>query len=183
MDLVRIAAFSDNNIGGNPAGVYISDQHPTVPEMRSIAAEVGYSETAFAEPCSGGWHVRFFSPESEVPFCGHATIALGAELARRDGAGVFPLRLSNSDITVEGNIDDDKFSAALQSPQTSSKPMVPELLKQVLDLFGYSKTDLDSRLPPAFAHGGANHLVIALTSREALSAMDYDLNAGQYFMR
>ena len=55
MELIRIAAFSDGDQGGNPAGVHISEQHPSAPKMQAIAAEVGYSETAFARPCKGGW--------------------------------------------------------------------------------------------------------------------------------
>ena len=82
-EILRIAAFSDGDVGGNPAGVVIGP-HPPEPEMRRIAAEVGYSETAFAEPIAGGWRVRYFAPESEVAFCGHATIALGATARPHD---------------------------------------------------------------------------------------------------
>ncbi len=78
MNVQRIFAFSDGANGGNPVGVYIADEHPAEQDMQSIAAQVGYSETAFAEPFEAGWRVRYFSPEIEVPFCGHATIALGA---------------------------------------------------------------------------------------------------------
>ncbi|KGF67582.1 PhzF family phenazine biosynthesis protein, partial [Hoeflea sp. BAL378] len=94
MSVHRIAAFADEGRGGNPAGVVIADQFPAEAEMRRIAAEVGYSETAFAMPdgAEGRWRVRYFSPESEVPFCGHATIALGAALAEHAGEGRFALR-------------------------------------------------------------------------------------------
>ncbi len=74
MSVLRIAAFSDGDIGGNPAGVLIADELPNESEMQRIAAEVGFSETAFAAPAGTGWRVRYFSPESEVPFCGHATL-------------------------------------------------------------------------------------------------------------
>ncbi len=102
MDVLRISAFSDGNVGGNPAGVAISDELPDAEEMQSAAAEVGYSETAFAMRQGDGWRVRYFSPESEVPFCGHATIALGAALAMQNGDGVYPLYLNEAEITVEG---------------------------------------------------------------------------------
>ena len=102
MNLIRIAAFADNAEGGNPAGVLIGDELPSEAEMRRIAAEVGYSETAFAMPQGEAWRVRYFSPESEVPFCGHATIALGAALAQQYGDGVYPLILNEAEITVEG---------------------------------------------------------------------------------
>ena len=77
MEIRRIAAFSDGDSGGNPAGVSIADALPDASAMQRIAAEVGFSETVFAAPINDGWRVRYFSPESEVPFCGHATIALG----------------------------------------------------------------------------------------------------------
>jgi len=183
MNILKIAAFADGDQGGNPAGVMITGQLPEVAEMQRIAAEVGYSETAFAMPEGNGWRVRYFSPESEVPFCGHATIALGAALARQQGDGIFPLHLNQADITVEGITDGESISAALQSPPTRSEPISDALLDEVLELFGYSRADLDTGLPPARAHGGADHLVITLASRRALAALRYDLDAGRKLMR
>jgi len=183
MNLLRIAAFADAGRGGNPAGVVIADSLPADSEMQRIAAEVGYSETAFAMRQGDAWRVRYFSPESEVPFCGHATIALGAALALRQGDGVFPLILNQAEITVEGSHRGATLVAALQSPPTRSEPVTDALLSEVLELFGYGCDDLDARLPPARAHGGADHLVIALRSRALLGAMRYELDAGRALMR
>jgi PhzF family phenazine biosynthesis protein len=183
MNLQRIAAFADGDRGGNPAGVLIADDLPDEADMQRIAAEVGYSETAFAMPLGDAWRVRYFSPESEVPFCGHATIALGAALAQQFGDGVFPLLLNEAEITVEGRRDGNAIVAALQSPPTRSEPMSDALLSEVLELFGYSCDDLDAAIPPARAHGGADHLAITLNSRQALAAMQYDLDAGRDLMK
>lgn len=183
MDLLRIAAFSDGNSGGNPAGVFIADSHPAEAEMRRIAAEVGYSETAFARPEGTSWRVRYFSPESEVPFCGHATIALGAALARQEGNGVFQLSLNEAEITVEGQCRDDQIRAALQSPPTHSATISEPLVSEVLELFGYTTDDLNGAIPPARIHGGADHLVFTLKSRAALAAMDYLLDSGRTLMQ
>ncbi len=177
-EIQRIAAFSDGESGGNPAGVVIADAHPPEAEMRRIAAEIGFSETAFAARTADGWRVRYFSPESEVPFCGHATIALGAALAQQFGDGVYALTLNDAKITVEGS----RAAVALQSPPTRSKPASPELVAEVLALFGYCERDLDPRLPPAVIHGGADHLLIALKTRAAIAAMRYDLAAGRALM-
>ncbi|TIP80787.1 MAG: PhzF family phenazine biosynthesis protein, partial [Mesorhizobium sp.] len=174
MDILRIAAFSDGDTGGNPAGVVIGNVLPDAAEMQSIAAEVGFSETAFAAPEGDGWRVRYFSPESEVPFCGHATIALGAALVRQFGDGGFALILDRARITVEGFRDGTNIAAALQSPPTHSKPAPQKLIAEALALFGYSAGDLDPAIPPALIHGGADHLVLALNSRNALTAMAYD---------
>ncbi|TPJ56674.1 PhzF family phenazine biosynthesis protein [Mesorhizobium sp. B2-7-1] len=183
MDVLRIAAFSDGNTGGNPAGVVIGEALPGAADMQRVAAEVGFSETAFAAPEGDGWRVRYFSPESEVPFCGHATIALGAALVGKFGDGVFKLALNQAGITVEGFRDGANFAAALQSPPTRSTPASAELVGEALALFGYKPGDLDPAIPPALIHGGADHLVLALKSREALAAMAYDLKKGQSFMR
>lgn len=183
MNVLKIAAFSDGNAGGNPAGVVIGDVLPNAVAMQRIAAEVGFSETAFATPDGNGWRVRYFSPESEVPFCGHATIALGAALVRQFGDGIFPLTLNQASITVEGLRDGANIAAALQSPPTHSRPAPPRLVAEALGLFGYAPADLDPAIPPALIHGGADHLVLALGTREALAAMAYEIKAGQTLMR
>ena len=178
MNVQRIAAFSDGEFGGNPAGVVICDALA----MQAVAAQVGYSETAFAAPIDEGWRVRYFAPETEVPFCGHATIALGAALALEHGDGVFALLLNHANITVEGRREGTMIAAALQSPPTRSEPAKPRLITDALALFSYSEDDLDQRIPPAIADAGARHLVLALNSRQRLSAMNYDLAMGRTLM-
>jgi PhzF family phenazine biosynthesis protein len=182
MKVQRLASFSTNGHGGNPAGVAIADTLPSDEEMQRIAKEVGFSETAFATPQDGAWRVRYFSPQSEVPFCGHATIALGAALAIEHGDGVFALELNDANITVEGRSSDGVLSAALQSPPTRSKTPAAELVAEVLNLFGYTPDQLDEAIPPALIHGGADHFVLALNSRQFLADMAYDFDAGRDLM-
>ena len=182
MQVLKLAAFSDGPTGGNPAGVVIADVLPSDVEMQRTAAAVGFSETAFAAPLGKAWRVRYFSPETEVPFCGHATIALGAALAQQHGDGVYPLTLNHAQITVEGHRAGALFTAALQSPPTRSQPTPAKLVAEALALLGYAAHDLDPRIPPALAHGGADHLVLALKTRSALATMHYDLAAGRSLM-
>ena len=134
MDVQRIAAFSQGTTGGNPAGVVLCDALPPAERMLAIAAEVGYSETVFAAPNADGWRVRYFAPEIEVPFCGHATIALGAALALAHGDGTFALQLNDTRITVTGWQNNPSLMAALQSPPTRSAPAPQELVEAALDL-------------------------------------------------
>ena len=93
-DVLRYTAFSDDPAGGNPAGVVLDAAGMSEPEMLARAAEVGYSETAFLVPRDGDgrvYDVRYFAPEAEVPFCGHATIASAVAVAERTGAGALTL--------------------------------------------------------------------------------------------
>ncbi|MEF3365299.1 PhzF family phenazine biosynthesis protein [Methylocystis sp. 9N] len=178
----RLAAFCEGDAGGNPAGVVICNELPDPAEMQAIAKEVGYSETAFAAPIGQDWRVRYFAPEIEVPFCGHATIALGAALAMQHGDGSFRLRLNDSLITVEGRRTDAGLTATLHSPPTRSEPAGTPMLAEMLQLFNYRHEHLDPSLPPAVAEAGARHLIVALANRALLAAMSYDLSAGREMM-
>jgi PhzF family phenazine biosynthesis protein len=181
-DILRIAAFADGDTGGNPAGVWLGESLPDPSAMQRLAAQIGFSETVFAVPEGEGWRARYFSPEAEVPFCGHATIALGAALAQRFGDGVYALALNAANITVEGRREGKQVAAALQSPPTRSSPAPADLVGAALALFGYTQDDLDPRIPPALAHAGADHLVLALASRALLAAMRYELASGRSWM-
>jgi PhzF family phenazine biosynthesis protein len=183
MNILNIAAFSDGHSGGNPAGVVIQPSLPSDSEMQRIAAELGFSETVFAMPQGQGWRVRYFSPEAEVPFCGHATIALGAALALHYGNGNFPLQLNQASISVSGEYQQGQLSAALQSPPTRSAPVPAALLQEALALFGLSPDQLSPDLPPALIHAGADHLLLAVQERATLSAMHYTLETGRQLMR
>jgi len=60
--LYRRSAFTDTPEGGNPAGVWVGEILPSVDNMQRIAAEVGYSETAFVVPTSGqNRTIRYYS--------------------------------------------------------------------------------------------------------------------------
>lgn len=183
MRVQRISAFSDAGRGGNPAGVVIADRLPEPAAMQALAAEVGYSETVFAAPDGDAWQVRYFSPLAEVPFCGHATIALGAALATRRGAGVHVLQLRHARIQVEAWQEGGQVLAALQSPPTRSRPADPALASAALALFGLAAPDLDPRLPPTLMHAGADHLLLALRDRRQLARMNYALDDGRLLMQ
>lgn len=180
--LLRIAAFSDRQSGGNPAGVWIGDALPMPSEMQAIAADVGFSETAFAAPADNAWRVRYFSPVLEVPFCGHATIALGASLALRYGDQTFSLKLNQACISVTGRRDGNTIAAALQSPPTRSAPLDPSLRNALVELFGYAADEIDLKIPPAAIHAGADHAVLVLKGRDTLARMAYDFELGRALM-
>ena len=88
MEILRYAAFSSDPAGGNPAGVVLDAGDLDDADMQRIAADVGFSETAFLTPTGPTTaRVRYFAPIAEVPFCGHATIASAVARAERVGAG------------------------------------------------------------------------------------------------
>ncbi len=179
----RIAAFSADGVGGNPAGVLLSDSLPDATKMQRIAAEVGYSETAFAAPQGPAFRTRYFAPEGEVPFCGHATIALGAALGAAHGPGRYALILNDAEISVTAMQGPNGWGAELTSPATSHRPVGPDLLAGALALFGWGQGDLDADLPPARVNAGAEHLLLPLSRHGLLQDMAYDFDQGAALMQ
>lgn len=184
MDALRIAAFSYNNKGGNPAGVVICNEMPTEKEMLETAKQIGYSETAFLKQVNDGWRTRYFAPEMEVPFCGHATIASGAALGERFGEGVYKLFINQGEISVSvSKSETGIFTATLQSPETWSENAPPTYVGALLKEFDWSIEDLDANYPVRFAFAGAKHLIIVLKDRQKLAEMSYHFDQVKTLMQ
>jgi PhzF family phenazine biosynthesis protein len=75
LEFHQVDAFSHQPFSGNPAMVYRLDTWLTDELMQKIAAEHNLAETAFVVREGHGWHIRWFTPTTEVPLCGHATLA------------------------------------------------------------------------------------------------------------
>lgn len=176
--LMRYTAFSTNPAGGNPAGVWIGNALPSKEAMQTIAKEVGYSETAFIAPATGlNRTVRYYSPEIEVTFCGHATIASGVALGTLEGPGTYTFATLVGDIPVSVTEQSGHFSAALTSVEPKTAEATPDLVEDVLRTLGWAPADLSSALPPMRAYAGAWHLVLAVKQPARLNQLAYDFDA------
>ncbi|WP_250003808.1 PhzF family phenazine biosynthesis protein [Actinoplanes sp. M2I2] len=170
-EVLRYTAFSDDPAGGNPAGVVRDADELDDAGMLKIAADVGYSETAFVTHDLGGgrYRVRYFSPLIEVPFCGHATVATAVALG--DGAYTFTTKAGDVPVTVE------EGRATLTSVPPTIADLPPGSLAALLTALRWNEADLDPSLPPRVAYAGAHHPVIAVRTRERLADLDYDFEA------
>ena len=70
-----VDAFTDKPFAGNPAAVCVMDSWPSEASMMKLAMENNLSETAFIVKEDEGYHLRWFTPGSEIELCGHATLA------------------------------------------------------------------------------------------------------------
>ena len=179
VEILRYVAFSTDPAGGNPAGVVLDATGADATAMQAVAAEVGYSETAFVLPQPDGeLDVRYFSPLAEVPFCGHATIATAVAYAERHGVG--ELRLPHQGRS--GRRRRTRRPGRHRGPPGQRRPHARSRsadgdLAELLAALRWSADDLDPSLPPRVAYAGAWHPVIAASTRARLAALDYDLAA------
>ncbi|EPH42168.1 PhzF family phenazine biosynthesis isomerase [Streptomyces aurantiacus] len=182
-DVLRYTAFATDPAGGNPAGVLLDAAGLGDADMLAVAAKLGYSESAFLTPGPASlgadgraFTVRYFSPQAEVPFCGHATVATAVALAERDGPGdfVFATRAGTVPVSVA------ESGGALRATLTSVAPRVEEAaaadVDEALAALGWRADELDAGLPPRIAFAGARHLVLAAGTRARLADLAYDFD-------
>ncbi|WP_329616631.1 PhzF family phenazine biosynthesis protein [Streptomyces brevispora] len=179
--ILRYTAFSADPEGGNPAGVVLDASGLDGAAMLAVAAEVGYSESAFltgrteaAAPGARGYAIRYFSPKAEVPFCGHATVATALALAERDGPGDLEFTTAAGPVPVTVVREGGELRATLTSVEPHVTDIAPDDLAEALDALDWPAADLDPALPPRIAYAGARHLVLAAATRERLASLHYD---------
>ncbi|MGH1550730.1 PhzF family phenazine biosynthesis protein [Leifsonia poae] len=175
MRILRFRAFTrpGDRASGNPAGVVLDANPLSDPEMLAIAADLGFSETAFLSSITpDGARVRYFTPRAEIAFCGHATIASGVALAR-EGAGDTVSFATNAGVVP---VAVSPQRATLTAVETSVAPLDGDLLGELLDALRLDPTDLDPLLPPAFIRGGNPHPLVPVAAG-VLQRLDHDADA------
>lgn len=111
----HVDAFSAKPFGGNQAAVMVLEEWPADDVLVAIAAENMFAETAFLvrdESGEADWKLRWCTPTEEVRLCGHATLASGHTILRRDGGERVTFRTRQSGI-LEVRKDGDGYELAL----------------------------------------------------------------------
>ena len=179
--IYQVDAFTTEKFAGNPAGIILDARGLTDERMQAIARELNNTESAFLFPPEGPDHdlvVRFFTPTTEIPMCGHNTIALhfarAAEGLAKPGrqrqktkAGIIPV-----DIVAQGN--------SFRVVMTHNEPVFDEPLKEASDLLsalGIAASDLAAGAPVQVVSTGNRKLMLGLKSRAVLNALKPDLAA------
>jgi PhzF family phenazine biosynthesis protein len=173
--VLRFRAFTTagDAASGNPAGVVLDAEELTDAEMLEVAAELGFSETAFLTAITpDSARVRYFTPRAEIAFCGHATIASGVALARSGGGPLVRLMTNAGEVPVE--ITPER--ATLAAVDTAVSALDPTLLDELLAALRLSRSDLDPSLPPAFVRGGNPHPIVPVQA-DVLGSLDHDDDA------
>lgn len=181
-DVLRYTAFAAGPAGGNPAGIVLDASALDDDAMLKIAADLGYSESAFLTPGPAGaddartYTLRFFSPKAEVSFCGHATVATAVALADRHGTGDYLFHTPAGEVPVTVDRADGLLRATLTSVEPHVTDVSADDLAEALAALDWPAADLDPALPPRISYAGNHHLVLAAATRARLADLSYDFD-------
>jgi PhzF family phenazine biosynthesis protein len=178
--IFQVDAFTKNLFEGNPAGVVSNADGLSKSQMQAIARELNNAETAFIFSPTGKDHdvyIRFFTPTTEVPSCGHATISAhyvrafeknlhSCTILQRIGIGVLPV-----DIVKE---DSDYRVIMTQGSFEISPEMDSENRSAILNALKLSDSDLDERCPIQIASTGHSKVMIGIKHKKTLNHLKPD---------
>lgn len=177
--IYQVDSFTRECFHGNPAGVVPNADGLTEVQMQQIARELNNSETAFifsSNDDSYDVEVRFFTPTTEVPLCGHATIAAHYVRAiegqapgrtiQKTKAGLLPI-----DTIPDGH--DFSIIMTMAEPYVS-EPFDSELAHRIAEALGLDKGDVRADCPIAIASAGHSKVMVGIRSRQILDSLHPD---------
>lgn len=179
--LYQVDAFTKTLFQGNPAGVVPDADGLTEEQMQAIAREMNNSETAFILSPTASDHevwIRFFTPTTEVPSCGHATVAAhyvravemglpSCSVIQKIGVGILPV-----EIIREG---EDYRIVMTQGAIEFGEPFTGQPLDEIVAALGLDKGDLDARCPVQIVSTGHSKVLVGIRERTLLNQLRPDL--------
>ncbi len=182
-----VDSFSAQAFAGNPAGVVLDCKELDARALMRLACELKHSETAFPLPArepGSMLHLRWFTPTSEVAFCGHATLAAFHVLVEEAGRIRVPdtgvvqhvFTCAAGKLRVELSRDAHrKLRVLIETPPARFEPL--QIPGELLTALGLIPEALDPKHPAKRSKSAEGNLFLALRDREALARVKPDFRA------
>lgn len=176
----QVDSFTTELFRGNPAGVVLDADGLSEAQMQAIAREMNNSETAFILSPTAADHqvwIRFFTPTTEVPICGHATIAAhyvralemglaSCTVIQKTGAGILPV-----EIVREG---EEYRIVMTQGAIEFGEIFTGEQRDDIVAALGLGQDDLDVRCPVQIVSTGHSKVMVGIRERSVLNRLRPD---------
>lgn len=180
--IYQVDSFTTEKFKGNPAGVVVNADGLDETDMLKIARELNNSETAFIFSPDGPDHdlrIRYFTPITEVPVCGHATIAAhyvrAIEMQLESTTVIHKIRIGT--LPVEISKQAGNYSIVMtQGKILFEKYLDDSQQKTLLRGLGLAETDLDERCPIEIVSTGHSKVLIGIKSRSTLDRLIPDVS-------
>jgi PhzF family phenazine biosynthesis protein len=171
----QVDSFTETPFQGNPAGVVLNADGLSENDMRNIARELNNSETAFFfsakdDSCDG--ELRYFTPKTEVPTCGHATIAALYAKAAEENLGSCILRIRTKVGILQMEILEcagDYLVSMTQGKIEISDPLPASDVDELLAALKLAPSDLDEKCPIQIASTGHSKVLVGMKSRARMN--------------
>jgi len=178
----QVDAFTHQKFKGNPAGVVPEADGLSEDQMQEIAREMNNSETAFMLSPDASDHdvrVRFFTPLTEVPSCGHATIAAhyvyamekglhNCTVVQKIGAGILPVEIQNHRYDYKMFMTQGKISFF--------EPFAGEIENKILKSLDLDPEQREPRCPMQIVSTGHSKIIIGIRNRSVLNALQPNMS-------
>ena len=179
--LYQIDAFTKNKFKGNPAGVIVNADGLTDNETHLIARELNNSETAFLfssadDSCDGV--IRYFTPTTEVPTCGHATIAAMYAKAVHENLNscILKYKTKIGILPFEIHKLSGEYKITMTQGEFTIKDSIDSVNKnRLLKACGLNSKDLNPHCPLQIASTGHSKVMIGINDVHRLNELDPNL--------
>ncbi|MDF2521743.1 MAG: PhzF family phenazine biosynthesis protein [Clostridia bacterium] len=174
MDIIayKLSSFAKDIYGGNPAGVVLNSGLLTEEQMMSLAKTVGYSETAFISKSDrADFKIRFFTPNSEVDLCGHATIAAFSLLKQKNIIGLGEYTQETKAGVLRISIHEDAIFMEQNRPQFFE--IIPTA--ELCGCIGINSDEFDQTIPAQVVSTGIRDILVPVRDEETLRNLKPDM--------
>jgi len=168
MKFYIVDVFAEEKYQGNQLAVIVLDRELSTAEMQQIAKEINFSETSFivsGKQDNGGYDVRIFTPDVEVPFAGHPTLGTAYVISKiidRHNASKIILNLKVGQIPF--SIDGDRLT------MNQNEPEFGMIIKEstVSDVLNIKQEDIRTDYPIQLVSTGLPCIIVPLRSLDAV---------------
>lgn len=167
MDFYLVDCFGQEKYQGNPLAVFVPDRPVSDGEMQQIANEMGFSETAFirsGRQPDGGYDVRIFTPDTEVPFAGHPVLGAAHVIRTCLGEKAREVRLNLKAGQIAVRADGDCLIMTQNQPEFGMT-VEKTALAAALSL---SPENIRADYPAQWVSTGLESVIVPLKTAEAL---------------
>lgn len=173
MKFYIVDVFAEEKYTGNQLAVFTDAGFLSDKQMQRIAKEMNYSETTFVvstDVREGGYDVRIFTPEQELPFAGHPTLGtayvLQQEIIKQPAQTIIlNLKIGQIPVTLHYSNGFVDWLWMQQLPPTFHQLFTAETMSQILNL---EPTEIDSRFPIQEVSTGVPFIIVPLKTKSAL---------------
>lgn len=184
MEFYIVDVFAEEKYQGNQLAVLVPDCELTTAEMQQIAREINFSETSFilsGKQDNGGYDVKIFTPDVEVPFAGHPTLGTAYVINKiidrdKDSKIILNLEVGQIPFTINGN----------KLTMSQNEPLFGMIIKETdvaANVLNIKQEDIRTDYPIQLVSTGLPCIIVPLKSLDAVKRCSINHDEFKHFIK